>query len=392
MSEVESKPSEVIDVNGQDSTVPHTTTTTEKDTTKSSKDVHAHEDVKTSIKSTALTTERAKTLSKLIDTLPQILCKLDNPDYDEIFGYRINTSDKPHVNVNIRNEILLKFLAADNYDLQLSTQRLIKCFNWRNKFQPLHAAFKEEFDPELNSLGVITDFAEANANLHVITWNLYGNLKNPKKIFEKFGDGGSHSHSHGNNVNDGDDDDDDDDVEFPGSQFLRWRVGLMEKSLQLVDFTSKDNNKIGQIHDYNNVSIFRIDRGMKQATKEIIAIFGQNYPELLSTKFFINVPLIMGWVFTFFKTIRVINEDTLKKFQVSNHGNLSEFLPKSELPKSYGGSGSQESNGKKSSGDKGGDLFSLDVSNSIKLTEYGECVLKQKANDHAIKHINDEVE
>ena len=337
------------------------------------KDSNTYEDVKATIQSTKLSTDQAKKLSKLIDSIPQILSKLDNPNYDEIFGYRINTSDKEHVNINIRNEILLKFLAADGYDLKLSTERLIKCLNWRNKFQPLHAAFKEEFDPVLNSLGVITDFADAKANLRVITWNLYGNLKNPKKIFEKFG-----GNSSGN------------EDEYPGSQFLRWRVGLMEKSLQLIDFTSVDNNKIGQIHDYNNVSMFKIDPGMKQATKEIIEIFGNNYPELLSTKFFINVPLIMGWVFTFFKTIRVINEDTLKKFQVLNHGNLSEFLPKKDLPALYGGATDGKTGG--AAATKGSDLFSLDVSDGIKLSEYGEYILKQKADDDEIKHINDEVE
>lgn len=209
--------------------------------------------MKNTINSTTLTTDQATKLAKLIDLIPKILAKLDNPNYDEIFGYRINTSDKPHVDINIRNEILLKFLAADDYDLQLSTQRLIKCLNWRNKFQPLHAAFKEEFDPELNSLGVITDFSKADDNLHVITWNLYGNLKNPKKIFEKFGDSGGSESA--------------DDV-LPGSQFLRWRIGLMEKSLQLIDFTSKDNHKIGQIHDYNNVSMFRIDPGMNKRQRK----------------------------------------------------------------------------------------------------------------------------
>ena len=60
----------------------------------------------------------------------------------------------------------------------------------------------------------------------------------------------------------------------------------MEKSLQLIDFTSTTDNRIAQVHDYNNVSMFKIDPGMKKATKEIITIFGANYPELLSTKFF----------------------------------------------------------------------------------------------------------
>ncbi|RCK63690.1 Phosphatidylinositol transfer protein SFH5 [Candida viswanathii] len=315
------------------------------------------DDIKATIKSTELKNGQAEKLATLIGSIPKILAKLDNPEYDEIFGHRINTTDKPYVDESIRNEILLKFLAADGYDLDLATKRITQTLNWRNKFQPLSAAFEEDFDDELNELGVVTNFPKSR--LHITTWNLYGNLKNPKKIFEKFG---------ANNKN----------VELPGSQFLRWRIGLMEKSLQLIDFTSKDNNKIAQVHDYNNVSIFRIDPGMKKATKEIITIFGDNYPELLSTKFFINVPLLMGWVFTFFKTIGVISQETLDKFQVLNHGDLLEFFSKSELPKNYGG-------------DVDKTLFKLDVEELIELSEYGEVVLK-KIGDEEIKNVNNDVE
>ncbi|RCK64211.1 Phosphatidylinositol transfer protein SFH5 [Candida viswanathii] len=315
------------------------------------------DDIKATIKSTELKNDQAEKLATLIGSIPKILAKLDNPEYDEIFGHRINTTEKPYVDESIRNEILLKFLAADGYDLDLATKRITQTLNWRNKFQPLSAAFEEDFDDELNELGVVTNFPKSK--LHITTWNLYGNLKNPKKIFEKFG---------ANNKN----------VELPGSQFLRWRIGLMEKSLQLIDFTSKDNNKIAQVHDYNNVSIFRIDPGMKKATKEIITIFGDNYPELLSTKFFINVPLLMGWVFTFFKTIGVISQETLDKFQVLNHGDLLEFFSKSELPKNYGG-------------DVDKTLFKLDVEELIELSEYGEVVLK-KIGDEEIKNVNNDVE
>ncbi|KAI3402702.2 SFH5 [Candida oxycetoniae] len=318
------------------------------------------DEVKRSIKSVELTDDQATKLAQLLSSIPNILGKTDKPEYDEIFGHRINTDDKEYVDIPKRNEILLKFLAADAYDLSLSTERIIKTLNWRHRFQPLRAAFEEKFNKELDDLGVVTNFPSANANLHIITWNLYGNLKNPKNLFEKFG----------GSVN----------KDLPGSQFIRWRVGLMEKTLQLIDFQDSNNNKIGQIHDYNNVSLFKIDPGMKHATKEVIEIFGSNYPELLSTKFFINVPLLMGWVFTFFKTIGVISAETLKKFQVLNHGDLSEVLPKSELPVTYCGSDKE----KKS-------IFDLDVSKDIKLSEYGQIMLK-KIGDEEIEHINDEVE
>ncbi|EGW30984.1 uncharacterized protein SPAPADRAFT_142248 [Spathaspora passalidarum NRRL Y-27907] len=314
--------------------------------------------VKASIKSTNLSDAEAEKLSSVIESIPEILKGLDNPEYDEIYGYRINETDKEHVNESIRNEILLKFLIADGYDIDLCKERLSNTLNWRSSFQPLSAAFEEKFDAELNALGVITNFQNVSQdNLYSATWNLYGNLKDPKKIFKKFGD----------NQN----------KELPGSQFLRWRVGLMERSLQLVDFSDSKHNKIAQIHDYKNVSMFRIDPDMKVATKQIIEIFGANYPELLSTKFFVNVPQIMGWVFTFFKAIHVIDAATLKKFQVLSHGDLSSWFGSNNLPKEYGGQLSK-------------DLFALDVTN-IKMTEYAEVILK-KIVDEEIAQNNLEVE
>ncbi|KAL6453208.1 SFH5 Phosphatidylinositol transfer protein SFH5 [Candida maltosa Xu316] len=312
-------------------------------------------DISSTIKSIELDDKQAVKLSLFVESLPDILLKLENPEYDEIFGYRINTTDKPHVDENIRNEILLKFLVADNYDLKLAEERLIKTLNWRNKFQPLHAAFAEKFDDELNELGSITNFTSAKPNLHVTTWNLYGNLKNPKTIFQKF-----------------------ESTSLPGNQFLRWRIGMMEQALQLLDFSNSELNKIAQIQDTNNVSMFSIDPGMKQGMKDIIQIFGENYPELLSVKFFINVPYIMGWVFTFFKTIRLISEETLKKFQVLNHGDLGEFYPKSDLPKNYGGENDQS-------------IFDIDIGNTIKLNSYGQVMLAN-TRDKKLEDNDTEVE
>lgn len=80
----------------------------------------------------------------------------------------------------------------------------------------------------------------------------------------------------------------------------------------------------------------------------------------------------------FFKTIRVITEATLKKFQVLNHGNLLESFNPDELPKVYGGKVEKS-------------LFDIDVSDDIKLSEYGEVILK-KVGDEEINHINDDVE
>lgn len=311
------------------------------------------------IKTTELNEEQAAKLESLIQEIPEILAATDNPQYDEIFGYRINKADTEYVNENIRNEILLKFLVADKYDVELARSRIIKTLNWRNEFQPLKAGFEETFPDELNLLGSITNFGDVKNNLRVTTWNLYGNLKNPKLIFQKYG--GENSKEM-----------------LPGNPFLRWRIGMMEQALQFIDFTDPDFNRIAQIQDTNNVSMFSIDLGMKKGMRDIIQIFGDNYPELLSVKFFVNVPYIMGWVFAFLKAIGVIDEETLKKFQVFNHGNLTRFYPSANLPKSYGGQ-------------KDETIFDINIIKESKLREYGQVMLNQMV-DKEIDNSNQEVE
>lgn len=276
--------------------------------------------VEDTIKTTKLNNEQKAKLEKLIESIPSILLKADNPKYDEIFGYCINVESKEEVDVAVRNEILLKFLIADEYDVDAAKTRLVNTLDWRNKFQPLSAAYKEEFDEELNQLGVITGFPNGDANMKYVTWNLYGKLKNPKELFQQYG-GSSKS-------NEGDKE---------GTQFLRWRIGLMEKSLLFADFTDPTNHKIAQVHDYNNVSMLRMDPNVKASTKQIIAIFGANYPESLAVKFFINVPVFMGWVFVFLKKLGIVSAETLKKFQVLSDGNLAEWFGQDNLPQEYNG-------------------------------------------------------
>ena len=68
-------------------------------------------------------------------------------------------------------------------------------------------------------------------------------------------------------------------------RFIRWRVQLMEKGVKLVDFITVDS--MVQVHDYKGASMFGRTANSKQATKEIIKIMQDNYPEfLVSFSFF----------------------------------------------------------------------------------------------------------
>jgi hypothetical protein len=321
-----------------------------------------------SIATIKLTTEQADKLAKVVGKIPDILSSLDNSDYDEIFGFRINTDDAEHVDVAVRDEILLKFLIANEYDVDITVEKIVNSLNWRNKFRPLSAAFLEPVDEELKKLGVITNEPNEHDNLKVITWNLYGNVKSPKKLFERYGDGASDEKVAAKTPV----------LEFdslPGSPFLRWRIGLMERALQLITFTDPANHKLGQVHDYKNVSMLRMDPGMKAATKEIISIFTDNYPELLSTKFFINVPTLMSWVFGFFAKIGIISQKTLDKFKVLNLGDLSPWVESPKLPAEYC---------KVSRDSPAISLFDLDVG-ELKAKGYGDILLKKLEHDDEVE-------
>jgi len=128
--------------------------------------------------------------------------------------------------------------------------------------------------------------------------------------------------------------------------FLRWRVGLMEKSVQALNLAAAtqpipdfgqgpDPYQGFQVHDYLQVSFLRRDPLVKTATSKTIEVLGKHYPETLSRKFFVNVPTVMGWVYTAVKL--VVAKETAKKFTVLSSGNqLAAELGKG-VPKEYGG-------------------------------------------------------
>lgn len=90
-----------------------------------------------------------------------------------------------------------------------------------------------------------------------------------------------------------------------------------------------------QVHDYMDVSFLRQNPYVKAASKEAIEVFQKHYPETLSRKFFINVPVVMGWVFTAVKM--VLPKETVRKFTVLSYGDQLAGELGSGVPKVYGG-------------------------------------------------------
>lgn len=116
----------------------------------------------------------------------------------------------------------------------------------------------------------------------------------------------------------------------------------MKDATTVIEYEGEnDPYQMVQVHDYLNVKFFRMDPAVRTATKKTIDVFSTAYPELLREKFFVNVPSIMGWMFSAMKLI--LSRNTTRKFHpISNGVNLArEFnhAVADKIPKVYGGKG-----------------------------------------------------
>ncbi|KAG2202656.1 hypothetical protein INT47_002088 [Mucor saturninus] len=174
--------------------------------------------------------------------------------------------------------LLVKFLRARDLDLTKASQMLIDTLIWRKDFKT-DEILDQVYDESV--LGSVSYVYKTDKEGRPVCYNFYGDIDQE----EVFGD-----------------------VE----KFIRWRVQVMERGVQLIDFVETDSMVV--IHDYHNASLFGRSSNAKAATKEIIKIMQDNYPEFLAVKYFVNVPY---WGSMIFKLIRpLLSEATTKKFIV----------------------------------------------------------------------------
>ena len=152
---------------------------------------------------------------KLKKAVPVII-KEKCAGYDELYGYKLNSEGltpeevEKYYDEKIADRLLHKLCKAYQFEYDTIVQNLVDILKWRKEFNPLSCAYKEVHNTELQSVGVLTFDAKGEANKKAVTWNLYGQLVKKKELFQ--------------------------DV----NKFVRYRIGLMERGLSLLDFTSED--------------------------------------------------------------------------------------------------------------------------------------------------------
>lgn len=278
-------------------------------------------------------------LTQLLEILPELIKEVE---YSELYGYDLNELSATETGVVIRDRLLTKFLVANKFDLEDAVDQLKKTLIWRKEFNPLSAGFLESHDEKLKELGIITSVPipqepkeeepvesdnketeetatedtkelpavpleepESKGNL-IMTWNIYTDFKSKQEGVSDF------------------------------DAFIRWRVGAMERGIALLDFTNIETSYMAQLHDYNKVSILRMDAATKEATKATIDLFQSYYPEILNVQYVVNIPTVMQWVFNFVKLF--IAKQTFEKFRVISNGNDLAKTTGDWVPNKYGGS------------------------------------------------------
>jgi hypothetical protein len=195
--------------------------------------------------------------------------------------------------------ILLKFLRARDFKVADSLRMLEKCLEWREEFK---AEKLTEEDLGFKDLeGKVAYMRGYDKEGHPVCYNAYGVFKE-KEMYERvFGD------------------------EEKLNKFLRWRVQVLERGVKMLHFKPGGVNSIIQVTDLKDMP----KRELRVASNQILSLFQDNYPELVATKIFINVPWYFSVIYSMFSPF--LTQRTKSKFVMSKEGNAAETLYKYNL-------------------------------------------------------------
>lgn len=117
-------------------------------------------------------TPLAKLTARLADIIQQ-------SGHSEMWGVELS-SDASHAPTQV---ILQKFLRANNGDLAGAEKQLAAALAWRQKWQPTKLVSQAFSKDKFGGLGFVTNHKDDAGNNTVITWNIYGSVKDNKATF-----------------------------------------------------------------------------------------------------------------------------------------------------------------------------------------------------------------
>ncbi|CAI0424066.1 unnamed protein product [Linum tenue] len=131
---------------------------------------------------------------------------------------------------------------------------LEKCLAWRKEFGADSVVEEDLGFKQLE--GVVAYMQGFDREGHPVCYNAYGVFKD-KEMYEKvFGD------------------------EEKLQRFLRWRVQVLERGINLLHFKPGGVNSIIQVTDMKDMP----KRELRVASNHILSLFQDNYPEMVARK------------------------------------------------------------------------------------------------------------
>ncbi|KAI0282980.1 CRAL-TRIO domain-containing protein [Russula brevipes] len=171
-----------------------------------------------------------------------------------LWGVTLDPGGKKDARASV---VLMKWLRARNLNVNDAKTMMINTLRWREEFK-IEEAMKETYPDIFDGFGHLYGRDKEG---RPVAYNIYGRNNDLTTAFS--------------------------DVQ----RFIRWRVALMEEGMV-------------QVHDYEGVTLSSRTANSKAAASTITTIFQDHYPEfLVRTKFFVNVPSLMTWIFWLFKPI-----------------------------------------------------------------------------------------
>lgn len=163
------------------------------------------------------------------------------------------------------NVVLLKFLRAREFKVNEAFEMLKKTLQWRKDFRA-DALLEEEFEAELGGAAYMSG---VDGEGHPICYNIFG-VVDEKTVA----------------------------TEEKRERFLRWRVQLMEKGVQKLDFKAGGVSSLLQINDLKN-SPGASKKEVRAAVDKAVAVLQDNYPEFVAknVSFFPSLRVWKWWCY-----------------------------------------------------------------------------------------------
>lgn len=114
-------------------------------------------------------------LEQLLELLPSIIA---NASHSEMWG--VSLMDKTHVPTTI---VLEKFLRANSQDVGKAKIQLISALKWRKEMQPAKLLENTYDQTKFGGLGYVTTYQTSCGEKEIVTWNIYGAVKDKKATF-----------------------------------------------------------------------------------------------------------------------------------------------------------------------------------------------------------------